>query len=707
MRRPWVIDARPLDLDDPIDRAQIHTTPRLEEFLDQENKARTVLVAPKGFGKTLLIRLKRRLYEPANALLIPQNAMVDVAPGAAPAMARDQVAHIASEPNFWVVAWQLALTISVLGHWRAHDRIAAPLADRLPEPLRALLQDGPPPNPFTVFTHALRQPAPGFFAAQQALREVLVPAFSRQHRSTAVFVDNVDEYFDHVLTANDVRSGYFGEVDPQHWYAAQVGLLSAIHLLRAQNPHVKIFAAIRTEAWHGMRSRLPNAANLLGGLVFIEYRAADLVAIFARNIAAEARSNLCEPTAEQPSARFFGHDGLALRHRFTGELEPMEAYLLRHTLGRPRDLMILGHELSRLRPADRRGDALRHAVDEATRTICGTYLGEVRPHLRWLDDEQLFPLIDRGVLSRQRLREIADACNARLVGAVPDLHSSSYRHVFCDLFRAGLLGYVAADGQTGTFKQRFQTIAEQGESFFRPDGLLPRCETYVIHPVLASVLQQRVADFPLHPDTRNVIASDAPWRFDDGRRLVVHVDIRHFSRVMRDPAEALGFRQFFRRQMREICRYLEYFDNPRGDDMLLIDHSAYQVVRAIAALEAMLNQGPHHLTARFGLDFGVVTFSADEGEPAQRPDAGLALRRAARLEAVGRPGVVLLTEAARSAILPIVGRDAVREITESWPGGPRRSQEGWDVGKPGEEGEPVLSTLFEMDCAVGAALDER
>ncbi|NJR71521.1 MAG: hypothetical protein HC771_25120 [Synechococcales cyanobacterium CRU_2_2] len=67
------IDARELDINQPVDRDQIFTTPAIEDFLDFDNKNKTVVAAPKGYGKTLLIKSKRHSYEDRAHLLIPQN----------------------------------------------------------------------------------------------------------------------------------------------------------------------------------------------------------------------------------------------------------------------------------------------------------------------------------------------------------------------------------------------------------------------------------------------------------------------------------------------------------------------------------------------------------------------------------------------------------------------------------------------------------
>ena len=63
------------------------------------------------------------------------------------------------------------------------------------------------------------------------------------------------------------------------------------------------------------------------------------------------------------------------------------------------------------------------------------------------------------------------------------------------LVGAGLLGHVASDERDGRRRQIFPTIAVDGHLTFKPHSVLPPSATYLIHPVLASHLQQVTPDF--------------------------------------------------------------------------------------------------------------------------------------------------------------------------------------------------------------------
>jgi class 3 adenylate cyclase len=132
--------------------------------------------------------------------------------------------------------------------------------------------------------------------------------------------------------------------------------------------------------------------------------------------------------------------------------------------------------------------------------------------------------------------------------------------------------------------------------------------------------------------------------------------------------------------------------------VLIVDHSAHHVIRALRGIVGSL-RGSHfpQCELRFGLDWGQVGSVPDAaGDPI--PSAGLPLRRAARLEAMARPGSVLMTDIASRALTESGESFEISEVTATWPGGPRRRARGWDIGKrPGSEKDLVLQQLFTLE----------
>src|SRR3954465_9619462 len=169
MMRPWIIDARELDINEPVERDQILSTPSIEDFLDFDNKNKTVVAAPKGYGKTLLIKYKRHSFEDRGYLLIPQNTMVDIGPGTAPSLSRDQVAYMLDEQDFWATIWEVAIALSLIKHHRAQSSGPDdPLHSDI-DALGSIVNDARLMTPFQIFAQLLHLTPHGFFAAKRFL----------------------------------------------------------------------------------------------------------------------------------------------------------------------------------------------------------------------------------------------------------------------------------------------------------------------------------------------------------------------------------------------------------------------------------------------------------------------------------------------------------------------------------------------------------
>ena len=96
------------------------------------------------------------------------------------------------------------------------------------------------------------------------------------------------------------------------------------------------------------------------------------------------------------------------------------------------------------------------------------------------------------------------------------------------------------------------TLDVQGARGDAPDA------AYLVHPVLASHLQQVSADFVRNTDTRE------PNRSGRGvarrRRPCVRRagDIHRYSQLMADPGAAQAFSAFFRRAVDDACIHLQF-----------------------------------------------------------------------------------------------------------------------------------------------------
>lgn len=110
--RIWTVDAQDAN---SIDDDLFYRTSWIDSFLSPDS-SKFLLVASKGFGKTLLLRAKRERLEKhrRGMLLLPEHAMIDKPLGVVPVYSKDDIGRINNDPAFWEGAWLIAITLAIL-----------------------------------------------------------------------------------------------------------------------------------------------------------------------------------------------------------------------------------------------------------------------------------------------------------------------------------------------------------------------------------------------------------------------------------------------------------------------------------------------------------------------------------------------------------------------------------------------------------------
>ncbi len=230
-----------------------------------------------------------------------------------------------------------------------------------------------------------------------------------------------------------------GELSPNIWYFAQLGLVEVAYQLRRINHHLKVFAAVRKEAYARLPQRTAMSQQYRGSAVDIVYSRESLREIFVNNVRLlkEDRMVLPERLRTDPLEAFLGRTSVI--DAYTREEEDAFDYVCRHTLLRPRDLMTIGERLSALRPDERRNESrFKEAVNQAATEIAYEYLAEIAPYLGDLELDSV-PASARSHPDPRRGRAISAG----------DARGGRGQHVFCALYRVGLLGYVHHDRVRG------------------------------------------------------------------------------------------------------------------------------------------------------------------------------------------------------------------------------------------------------------------
>src|SRR5215469_5363538 len=493
--RAWTVDADDIRVAEDFDEALLHRTPEIDSFLTPDRDDKFIVIATKGFGKTLLLKAKRILYQrEGRAACLPIGNLLDK-PIGDKIFGREAVAFFAASPLPWSKLWLTAIAVAALKSVDAVDDL------KLGPRLAGIVDDG---RLQSVIDHFVRLLDLSPSELQRAATETdghLVPRLRAINSPLAIFIDGVDEYFNKHVEDLGVSPSVTGELSPNIWYFAQLGLVEVAYQLRRINHHLKVFAAIRKEAYARLQTTVMSQ-QYRGSAVDIAYPVESLREIFVNNIRLEKVDRMVRPERlrADPIEAFLGRTKIS--HVYTGEEEDAFDYVCRHTLLRPRDLMTIGERLAALRPDERRQEhRVKEAVNLGATEIAREYLTEIAPYVGDLDLEGFLGRVPGHILGRDEVEELFRSHSEGAPG--------EERHVFCALYRVGLLGHLHHDWVRGEWVQRF---LRPGEGTLEPDGVLPRATRYLVHPVLSDVIGRLNPAYVERIDRVEVVGYGRPWR---------------------------------------------------------------------------------------------------------------------------------------------------------------------------------------------------
>jgi hypothetical protein len=497
-----------------IDRSNIYENSKIRSFLDGTNV--TLLIAGKGMGKTLLLRVKKKLLtgNRSGLTLIPAiNAEFDE-----PKLHGTFPASGYSDVLLWKDLWTFAIVISALSHLPTHaqdltktklklERLISKL--ELDVKFKEQLLEDAISSAEHVPSHYLAHLVENYSESElQKFRKSMhvIDDLSDKHivSGVAVFIDAFDQSLQEAFPAN---------LDA--WRAGQLGLIKAAHTLFTKNHHVKVFATIRQEAWAGFLDA--DRQVIKGKSLILEPTEIDLKRIFLGAVTRNTQFETIEG--------FLGVD--KVENVYCNQSEDCFKYLLRHSSGSPRSLMQFGKALDEAElleySDEERMRRLRDVVDDTSaENIVVDYLeSQKQMFMKTLDTEtklrELLRLIPSNVLTAESLKSINNRfCMA--TGVDP-----GKSHPFCELFNSGLIGEVRLDVASGG---HFQYFRKSYEFDWVQEEILKSDTIYVVHPGLTSHVA-KIRD--MFFNKFNVIGPDYQWKELGGHYGVPKIFVSHAS----------------------------------------------------------------------------------------------------------------------------------------------------------------------------------
>jgi predicted MPP superfamily phosphohydrolase len=455
------------------------------------------VVGAKGAGKSLL--LFRRMLEArtlSGALVLPSR-------GSQPYVPAQALGDLVSFSQYyqlwgadgrpllgrWSALWEWSLLRSILVGWAryATEHSNASQLSALKRLDESLL-DAEHDDPFAFMRGQLETIDEGHTLKKGLLRLPLLDSMRSFVKNRAhdfpplfMFLDNLDDYF---------------EKDSNFWIASCLGAFLAIHQIHLQTEsRVHLFLTLRPEVvWELQKDQ--NYPKWSLEIVRLEWDSGSLIELFKRRIRKIQPGLLRSPAYldRDPIVALLGEDlvrdpaaGPQLRDKRTdrGPEEPTYEsamqYILRNTLLRPRDLIIVGNTILRktqepLPAGDTQERRVRDAIDEARATIAGGYVAEIAPLWPWPASGTtslqhfLSHFLPSNVLARKDVEALEQDF---LQKAGPNKVD---KRPFSVLAALGLIGYTV-QGSEGLV-QRFARVSETTLP------MLPKAEWYLVNPIL-------------------------------------------------------------------------------------------------------------------------------------------------------------------------------------------------------------------------------
>jgi len=642
--RAWTVDADDIRVAEDFDESLLHRTPEIEAFLTPEREDKFIVIGTKGFGKTLLLKAKRILYQrDGQSICLPSGNLLDK-PIGDKIFSREAIAFFSASPLPWAKVWLTSVALAALKQagqtegLKVNARLASLVADR---------------QLHSVIDHFVRLLDFTPSDLQRCATDTdghLVPRLRMLKSPLTIFIDGIDEYFNKHVEEVPTNPSVTGELSPDVWYFSQLGLVEVAYQLRRINHRLKVFAAIRKEAYARLPQRTAMVQQYRGSAVDIAYSPESLREIFANNIRLVKADRMVLPGRERsnPLEAFLGRTSVI--ETYTREEEDVFGHVCRHTLLRPRDLMTIGDRLVSLRPDERRNEhRMMEAVHQAATEIAHEYLAEIAPYIGDLALERLFQRLPGPILTRGEVDALCEH------DASAELPANGNEPALRALYRVGLLGYVQHDIVRGEWRQRF---LRPGDATLEPSGVLPRATHYLLHPVLTGVIGRLNPDFLQRIDRLNIVGYDRPWKTSGGAEhapslcmlCVLKADVHAFGSLMSAGADG-PVRKALADAVERWAPPDSISETGAGDSVLIASDDPVALVQTARHLMDDVYSVPGQPRLRIALHYGEVQTREREIDLRLTVVGGTAILCAARVEPVVEPGQIWATEEFREQFL--------------------------------------------------------
>ena len=504
MLQPWIHDAGSF-VPSEESRAFICQNTPIKRYLNVgDHETQLFLVAPKGLGKTMLLKYKSYLYREKlkNSLKynVDSDELIESFMINYPSFSKKDLLQFKNQET-WAQLWKFCLLICII---KTYGHEIDPQLDnlvkkgrRVSDLMSEVLTNRKKYKEYTGYIPEL----------QIQLGEV--------KSGVALFIDNVDQQFGKFLKGDN--SGQLDNVDAENlgvkiWINAQLGLLEAIYDINCYKRHVKVFATIRSEAFANLQSALK--ANYTNYATMLEYTKDEIREIFENNIRMMDVNQYADKRANSLIGKFLGFE--IIKHPFVkdeyGESrrETFFDYLYRHSYRKPRDLIRFGrflydkvisspmyNEKNELEKTKEIRDTVYEQCDE----LFQEYLEEIIPSFNIEELEDFVGKTPTNVIPKKNIEH----------------HNTETVKFYYNL---GLIGYTEPQAEDHRLVQKFLPTSTYN---YRQIRELPTADFYILHPSMQGTLGRKYTRAKAL-DQNNIIGYDLHFFDDDMIEICTNIE---------------------------------------------------------------------------------------------------------------------------------------------------------------------------------------
>lgn len=332
-----------------------------------------------------------------------------------------------------------------------------------------------------------------------------------------VLIDQVDKSWENLMTENCENISKLDKLQ-EIWYSCQIGLIHAVNDICTRNHHIRVFTSVRQEVL-GRLAKDPNYLRYLDKMLIVSYTKDDLKKIFIKSIETFEIKNkdLAKPELLKKNTikAFLGFDDVEPLRINVHETESIFNYMYRHTIQRPRDIISMGNEISKIEASKRNKHEIQRKINKIAEVNLATeYLADLTKFLK-INFELAYSLIETNILEYEDIKEICADYNKLEHGILckKKCKKCYNTHLFCALYNIGLLGTVENDILEDDLKiQKF--LEPQNRKLINSNSIIPSSEVYLLHPVLSHLIEKYRNDFTLYP---TIIGDQREYSFIIGK----------------------------------------------------------------------------------------------------------------------------------------------------------------------------------------------